>query len=460
MRILSINIATPRTIEVRGSEVATGLFKAPVEGPRWLGVEGLEGDVRIEPRKLGEVHHAICAYPSEHYAYWEESLGISRLPPGTFGENLTLAGLVESQVRVGEVWRCGSALLQVAQPRIPCRKLEARMGRGFSRLFLETRRVGFYLRVLEPGHARAGDPLEPVEAAPASPTIDEFVRISQVDDWDVQGLDHLLRARDLVPGWREILEAKRVRAQQADGWFGLRELEVTDRQEHSPSVVSLWLRCARGLPLAPFSPGQYLTVAVRPSPDTVTFRRAYAISSPSADTSRYRITVRRQGSVCGDQDAGVVSGYIHRHLHPGDTLQAAAPRGFFTLDGLPGDRDAVVFLTQGIGIAPVVSMLHDWARTRSPGRAALLAWGDGSEPPLRNEVLELARAHEGLAVRFIPGGAGDVRPDVARILERAPGSRVEAFVSGSTRFVANVSSVLRDLGIPAGNLHEERFGSC
>lgn len=463
-RILSVNVGRRQTIEIKGRPVETGIFKTPASGPVWLDAEGFEGDARVEPRKLGEEHHAACAYPHEHYAHWMQRLGRGLFPPGQFGENLTVTGLLEAEVRVGDVLRCGSALLQVSQPRTPCRKLDARMGLKLARLFLESRRVGYYLRVLEPGYVQAGDPVEFVDSDSNSPTIDEFMRICELDTWDVAGLDYLLAARNLVPGWSEILEAKRRRALEADGWFGLRELEVVEREEDSTNVVSLWLRCARGRPLPSFSAGQYLTVAVRVAPDMPVFRRAYAISSPPRDPSGYRIGVLRQGSVLGES-AGTVSGYIHRHLQPGDTIQAAAPRGFFTLDAMPSNRDAVVFVAEGIGVAPVVSMLHDWAAKGCPERAYLFfTSGDRREHPLRSDVIDLAAARQNLEIHLLHpppsgGSTAAAREAAERAMKVARTNSCDVFISGSTSFVTGVRESLQRLGLDSERIHEERFGA-
>lgn len=332
-----------------------------------------------------------------------------------------------------------------------------------------SRRVGYHLRVLEAGYVQAGDALELVDTNSGSPTIDEFVRICELDSWDVAGLNYLLAARDLVPGWREILEAKRYRVQQADGWFGLRELEVVEREEDAANVVSLWLRCARGRPLPSFLAGQYLTIAVRVAPEMPVFRRAYAISSPPDDTSRYRIAVLRQGAVL-DESAGAVSSYIHRHLRPGDTIQAAAPRGFFTLDVVPSGRKAVVFLAEGIGVAPVVSMLHDWAVKKGQERAYLFfASRDRCEHPLQKDLAALAAARKGLEIHLLHStpsahssaqGCPVVQEMGERAMEVVRTYSSDVFIAGSTDFVTGVREVLQRLGLEAERMHEERFGSA
>lgn len=313
MRVLSVNVGGATTVEIKGRHEETSIFKDPVAGPVAIGRFGLEGDARIEKRKLGAEHHAVYAYPLEHYRYWEERLRCPPMPMGQWGENLTIEGWLETEARVGDIVRCGTALLQVGHPRIPCRKLNARLRRRIARTFLESRKVGFYLRVLEEGVVQAGDRLVLEDIDPASPTIDEFVRFAELDYWDPEGLERLLAARDLIPGWREILEDKLKRARDASGWFGFRELQVVRRHEECEGVVSLFLRCPEGRRLAPFLPGQHLTLLVQANPEIPAVRRSYALSGPPSDVE-YRITVRRARPLGERSDQPWASGYLHDHI--------------------------------------------------------------------------------------------------------------------------------------------------
>jgi len=361
-------------------------------------------------------------------------------------------------------------LLQIAHPRIPCRKLNQKMGFNFARPFLESRRVGYYLRVLETGHISAGDVIEVIESDPASPTVDEFVRIAKFDYWDLEGLDCLLAAPGLVPGWKETLKEKRGQARQADGWFGLRELEVTRRVAECDDVVSLYLKCPRHKALAPFEGGQYLSLALRPSPDESVHRRAYAISSDPAERSHYRLTIRRRTAENQQQPDGVVSSTLFRDLKIGDRIRTAAPRGFFTLSAAAENCGGLVFISQGIGNAPVVSMLHQWAS----GRARLPAFvfhGDRakSHHALRTETVELARRYEDLHLHLLYDEpcpdeslsssfetAGQLSAEYA--VERIACDRPAVFVAGASPFVEQIRGQLAELGIDPAAIHEEGFG--
>jgi MOSC domain-containing protein YiiM len=151
---------------------------------------------------------ATYAYPVEHYAFWEHELNRDSFPYGQFGENLTVSGLREDTVRVGDIFRIGGALLQVTQPRIPCYKLAMRMAEGpdFPARFQASGRMGFYLRVLEEGEIGAGDSVELIESDEDSVTIADFIRVYLHDSHDPASLKRVLASRDLGDAWRVYLE--------------------------------------------------------------------------------------------------------------------------------------------------------------------------------------------------------------------------------------------------------------
>ncbi len=161
MRVLSVNVAMPRQIQWRGHSIETGIFKAPVEGPVALDWLNLAGDRQADPSVHGGETKAVYAYPHEHYAFWERELALETLAPGSFGENLTVLGFGERDVRIGERWRIGTCELAVTEPRVPCFKLAAKFQRtDMIRRFLKSRRTGFYFRVVRRGELRAGDAVE------------------------------------------------------------------------------------------------------------------------------------------------------------------------------------------------------------------------------------------------------------------------------------------------------------
>jgi MOSC domain-containing protein YiiM len=159
MRIVSVNVGMPAPLRrADGAEVPSGIVKAAVAGRVRVGRTNLAGDGQADLSVHGGPDKAVYAYPHEHYARWAAELGRDDLVPGIFGENLTVEGLAEDDVLIGDRFRAGAALLEVSQPRMPCFKLGIRMGDpGFLKPFLRSGRLGFYLRVLEEGHLAAGD---------------------------------------------------------------------------------------------------------------------------------------------------------------------------------------------------------------------------------------------------------------------------------------------------------------
>lgn len=139
----------------------SAIAKHPVEGSVAIGALGLSGDEQVE-RAHGGPHMAVHLYPMDHHAFWREAVGGSELlgDPGAFGSNLAVGGLAEGDVHIGDRFRLGKALLEISQPRKPCWKIEHRFGiAGMVATILQTRRCGWYFRVLEKGEASAGDML-------------------------------------------------------------------------------------------------------------------------------------------------------------------------------------------------------------------------------------------------------------------------------------------------------------
>jgi MOSC domain-containing protein YiiM len=175
-RLLSVNLAVPQAFSLRSRDVPTGIFKEPTPGRVALTRLTLAGDVQADKRVHGGPDQAVYVYPSEHYPHFRRVLERPDLSPGFFGENFTTEGLLEDAVRVGDVFRVGSALVRVTRPRGPCFKIGLKAGSAaFVRTLLESRRLGFYLRVLEEGEIGAGDVIMPVSSDPDAPTIAEDI---------------------------------------------------------------------------------------------------------------------------------------------------------------------------------------------------------------------------------------------------------------------------------------------
>lgn len=167
MNVISVNVGMPRIVEYHGEPVATGIYKDPVDGSVKVNKLNLEGDGQADLSVHGGIRKAVYVYPSEHYVFWQQGLSITDLPWGSFGENLTIEGLLESDVRPGDQLKIGTAVFAVTQPRYPCYKLGIKFGRSdMVKRFAKSGFSGFYLSVEQTGELRAGDALsfEPQKA--------------------------------------------------------------------------------------------------------------------------------------------------------------------------------------------------------------------------------------------------------------------------------------------------------
>jgi MOSC domain-containing protein YiiM len=162
VRVVSVNVGRPKPLVTGHRMIESAIVKAPVESPVAVRGVNLEGDDQADRSVHGGPDQAVYAYASEDIAFWSDVTGLD-LGPGVFGENLTTAGIDVSGARIGERWRIGTVELRITGPRIPCFKLEARIGvRGFQKQFLHAGRPGAYFAIAEEGELRAGDAVEVV----------------------------------------------------------------------------------------------------------------------------------------------------------------------------------------------------------------------------------------------------------------------------------------------------------
>jgi MOSC domain-containing protein YiiM len=212
MKLLSVNVSRPREVANGSETVTTGIFKEPVEGRVMLGALNLDGDGQADLVGHGGIYKAAYAYSVENYEYWKRELDREDLAFGQFGENFTVEGMTEDEVHVGDVFRIGGALVEVTQPRVPCYKLGLKMGlRGFEKQFLESCRVGFYLRVLQEGEVGVGDGLDRVRTDPERITVRELCHLLYFDPGNLERTRKALRIRALSPGWRQSFEERLAR---------------------------------------------------------------------------------------------------------------------------------------------------------------------------------------------------------------------------------------------------------
>lgn len=213
MKLLSINVAAPQAISYHGKEVMTGIYKEPVPGRVKVGTLGLAGDAQADLKNHGGIYKAVYAYPFEHYEAWSRELGRNDFAFGQFGENLTITGLTEDSVHIGDMFRISTALLEVTQPRVPCFKLAHKMNLPeFPKQFMTSGRTGFYLRVIEEGEIAAADSIERVKTDPHGVSVREMMRVMHIDREDFAAMAKAVAVPALTPSWREEMK-ERLRAQ-------------------------------------------------------------------------------------------------------------------------------------------------------------------------------------------------------------------------------------------------------
>src|SRR6266567_6050251 len=203
MKLVSLNVARPRLVVYKEKTINTGIFKEPVSGPVQLRTLNLDGDRQADLSVHGGPYKAVYAYPAEHYPYWRNELPDEELPWGIFGENLTMEGLHESAVRIGDRYRVGTAELIVTQPRVPCYKLGIRFGRTeMVKRFLNSRRSGFYFAVAEEGELKVGDSIELVAREANSLTVADINNLYTFEKNDREMLQRAVQLKALPDTWR------------------------------------------------------------------------------------------------------------------------------------------------------------------------------------------------------------------------------------------------------------------
>lgn len=183
MEIISTNIGEPVVIEWRGQKLETGIYKYPVDKPIYLGKEDVVHDHVIDRRYHGGVDKACYLYSAEHYQFWQQKYPEIRLQWGMFGENLTIKGLDESKIRIGDKFKIGTAVVQVTQPRQPCFKLGIRFGNQEAVSdFWTLPYSGVYVRVEDEGEVNVGDQLNLIETNVESLSVAEVFSLFRSED--------------------------------------------------------------------------------------------------------------------------------------------------------------------------------------------------------------------------------------------------------------------------------------
>jgi ferredoxin-NADP reductase len=357
-------------------------------------------------------------------------------------------------------------VFEVSQPRVTCYRVGIRMGRpDMPALLVAHHRPGFYMRVLAEGVVEAGDEIVKLSSGRHGLSVAAVDALLYLPGHDVEQMRLALDVAALSPGWRgsfrDLVAAAETRggpARNEPGWSGFQPLRVARLAPESSTVISIYLVADDGQPLPAALPGQYLTVRVADAADPAPVRSYSLSSAPGADA--YRLSVKRE-------DRGLVSGYLHRALRPGAVLEAAAPRGEFVLD----DRDApVVLLSAGVGVTPVLAMLHHLA---AQGSERDVWWIHSARGPAEHafareahDLLDaLPNAHEHVFYSAAaPGELASARATPGRLTQAVLAGMglpadASAYICGPAGFMADMQDALRALGLPGAAIHTEVFGA-
>jgi len=476
-RLLSINVGLPRDVAWRDQTVHTGIWKLPVQGRRMVRRLNIDGDGQGDLSGHGGEQRAVLVYQIESYQHWQAHLRRNDFAYGQFGENLTVDGLPDHDVCIGDRYRIGGALLEVTQPRVTCYRVGIRMNEPqMAALLVAHGRPGFYCRVLEEGEMQAGDEIVQVSAGPERISVTDINALLYRPNHPPDQLTRALRIGALSPGWQASFRALLEHAQSGatttgnagltlqagppPGWRGFRPLRVARKIRESDNVVSLILESTDGSPLAAALPGQFVVLRFKLSLDSPVLLRSYSLSGePRAE--RYRVSIKREAN-------SAAGAYIHDTLQVGDVLDVSAARGSFTLRS--GDRP-VVLLSAGIGITPVLAMLHELSA--SPA-ARPVWWLHGArnrrEHPFVQETRTLLAAlpHGRSHICYSspdpedqPGRDFDARGHLdLKVLQDLKLPRdAEFYICGPAKFMTELTSGLVGWGVAPSQVRTELFGA-
>ncbi len=207
MKVVSVNVGLPKTVQWRDQPVTTGIFKSPVEGPVALRKHNLDGDQQADLSVHGGPTKAVYVYPIQHYTYWRGELPDVDFGWGHFGENFTVEGMDEDSICIGDEFSVGSARVVVTEPRMPCFKLGVRFGRAdMPKRFLQSQRTGFYFGVVEEGEVQAGDALELLSKHPDGLSVADVTSLYTTERGNVALLKKAIAATALPESWSGYFE--------------------------------------------------------------------------------------------------------------------------------------------------------------------------------------------------------------------------------------------------------------
>ncbi|WP_439923897.1 MOSC domain-containing protein [Nitrobacter sp. JJSN] len=474
-RLLSVNVGRPQDITWQGRTVHTGIWKAPVTGPRMVRRLNIDGDGQGDLNGHGGERRAVFVYQMDSYRYWQNHLGRNDFTYGQFGENFTVDGLPDAEVCIGDRYRIGGALFEVTQPRVTCYRLGIRMNEPeMAALVVKHGRPGFYFRVLEEGEVEAGNEITQVISGPERMSVSEIDALLYKPGHPRDQLERALRIPVLSAGWRHSLEALLTQERKGDvtignagltasvsppAWRGFRRFRLSNKVRESDDVTSLLLEPTDRSPVAAALPGQFVVLRFEPA-SSPALMRSYSLSGEPGASS-YRVSVKREAY-------GAASSYVNDELRVGDILQASAARGSFTLQ--PGDAP-VVLLSAGIGVTPVLAMLHALVAEAST-REIWWLYGtrNGREHPFADETRRLLAAlpHRHSHICYSSPDPEDRRnvdfDDTGRLNVRVLQElniprNSDCYICGPSTFMSDLTAGLKELGVQPDRIHTETFGA-
>lgn len=453
--LVSVNVGMPKDVQWNDKTVYTGIWKTPVDGPVMVRRLNIDGDGQGDLGGHGGEQRAVLVYQTESYEFWKRYLDRDDLVPGHFGENLTVTGLADDEVCVGDRYRIGTTEFEVTQPRVTCFRVGMRLGDPrIPNLLVSQRRPGFYCRIITEGMVQAGDDIVLIRRGRHELSVADVDALLYLPDRNIEQLRKIVDVPELSPGWRqsftELLAEQDGPTSPAGNrlaWNGFRRLKVSATQHETPSVLSIRLTSDDGTPLPPVLPGQYLTVrisgATAPAPV-----RSYSLSGDPRG-GEYRISVKRE-------EHGVVSRWLHSHIEPGAVIEAAAPRGdFYLID----DDKPVVLISAGIGATPVLAMLHALSSVASGSDIWWLhTTRNRDTEAFAAEITDLMDAMP-QATRRVFYTESQGRLDRQALATLGLPTNGTAYLCGPTSFMADMRDALTAAGFDPASIHSELFGA-
>lgn len=454
-RLVSVNVGMPKNVPWRDKTVYTGVWKTPVEGPVMVRRPNIDGDGQGDLGGHGGEQRAVMVYQTESYDFWKDYLKRDDLVPGNFGENFTITGLSDHEVCIGDRYRIGDAEFEVTQPRVTCFRIGLRLDEPeMPNLLVAQHRPGFYFRVITEGRVQAGDDIVRTRRGRHELSVADVDALLYLPNRNPETLRKIVDVPALSPGWQQsfndMLDSGEESAPAVGvepGWSGFRPLQVTAIHRESPSVLSIRLAADDDAPLPSALPGQYLTVRLPGAGDPAPLR-SYSLSGDPG-SGDYRISVKRE-------ECGVASRWLHAHIEPGSVVEAAAPRGDFYL--ADGDRP-VVLMSAGIGITPVLAMLHALAAVRS---TRAIWWLH----TCRNRETQSFADEVAALIDSLPDARQQVfytqtrgRLDQTAIAALGLPADAAAYLCGPTQFMSDMRAALTAAGLDTTRIHSELFGA-